>query len=103
MSSAAFSPRARRDLRNAIRWIVTDNPVAARALRDSVSTAAKRIGQHAQVGKVRPDLADDRYRFLSLTGFPYIIVYNAERNPPLIVRILHGARDLPKALQEPEP
>jgi toxin ParE1/3/4 len=35
-----------------------------------------------------------------LTGFPYVIVYNAERRSPLIVRILHAARDLPEALKE---
>jgi toxin ParE1/3/4 len=34
-----------------------------------------------------------------LTGFPYVIVYTAARNPPLIVRILHGARDLPEILR----
>jgi len=35
-----------------------------------------------------------------LSGFPYVVVHNAARNSPLIVRILHGARDLPEALKE---
>jgi len=34
-----------------------------------------------------------------LTGFPYVIVYDAGRRPPAIVRILHGARDLPEILR----
>jgi toxin ParE1/3/4 len=38
-------------------------------------------------------------RCLTLTGFPYVIVYNAERTPPRIIRILHGARDLPEILR----
>jgi toxin ParE1/3/4 len=34
-----------------------------------------------------------------LTGFPYLVVYYAERTPPVIARIVHGARDLPTELQ----
>ena len=45
------------------------------------------------------DLAGEPYRFLALTGFSYVIVYNADRTPPLILRILHGARDLPELLR----
>jgi toxin ParE1/3/4 len=35
-----------------------------------------------------------------LTGFPYVVVYDAASLPPRIVRILHGARDLPGALED---
>lgn len=98
MTSAVLAPAARRDLLAAIRWIAQDNPAAARALRDAVAHAAHRIGAHPLAGAQRPELADPPYRFVSLTGFPYILVYNSERRPPLIVRILHGARDLPALL-----
>jgi toxin ParE1/3/4 len=100
VNAAGFSPAARRDLLDAIRWISWDNPAAARALRDSVAKAAKHIGTHAHFGVSRPDIADAPYRFVMLTGFPYVIVYNADRQPPLIVRILHGARDLPEILRD---
>lgn len=100
MSAAVLSPRARRDLLAAVRWIAKDNPAAARVLRDAVAHAAKRIGTHPEIGRLRPDLADEPYRFVVLTGFPYVIVYNARRAPPLIVRILHAARDLPEALKD---
>jgi toxin ParE1/3/4 len=98
MTVALLSPAARRDLLSAIRWISQDNPGAARALRDTIARTAQRIGIHPQVGMPRPDLAAPPYRFISLTGFPYIVIYNSERRPPLIVRILHGARDLPDIL-----
>jgi len=100
MISAALAPRARRDLLAAVRWIAADNPAAARALRDAVAKAAQRIGDHPHSGSTRPELADAPYRPMLLTGFPYILVYNADRNPPLIVRILHGARDLPDVLRD---
>jgi toxin ParE1/3/4 len=40
------------------------------------------------------------YRCFLLIGFPYVIIYNAERSPPRMVRILHGTRDLPEVLRD---
>jgi len=87
-------------LLDAVRWIAYDNPTAARALRTSVVKAATNIGTYPHFGVFRSDLADAPYRFVMMTGFPYVIVYNADRRPPLIVRILHGARDLPEILRD---
>ena len=100
MSSAVLSPAARRDLLDAVRWIAWDNPAAALALRDAIVKASKHIGAHTDFGVSRPDLADPPYRFVMLTGFPYVVVYNADRRPPVIVRILHNARDLPEVLRD---
>ncbi len=100
MIAAALAPRARRELLAATRWIAKDNPAAARALRETIAKAAENISVHPHIGRLRPDLAGPQYRFLTLTGFPYILVYLAERHPPLILRILHGARDLPGALRD---
>jgi toxin ParE1/3/4 len=101
MASAVLAPRARRDLLAAVRWIARDHPATARAFRDTVARAAERIGEHSEIGVTRIELAESAYRFVVLTGFPYVVIYNSERSPPLIVRILHAARDLPRALSEP--
>ncbi|MDB5393378.1 MAG: uncharacterized protein JWM91_884 [Rhodospirillales bacterium] len=100
MNSATLSPAARRDLLDAVRWIAHDNPAAARGLRDAVLKAAMHIGAHSHFGVPRPELAEEPYRFVMPTGFPYVIVYHADRRPPLIVRVLHGARDLPDVLRD---
>jgi toxin ParE1/3/4 len=100
VSSAAISRRAQRELVNAAEWIARDNPAAAEALRGAVVSAAELIGTHAEIGSVRPHLASAMYRFLPLTGFPYIIVYQIRRRGPVIVRVVHGARDLAQALRE---
>jgi toxin ParE1/3/4 len=101
LRDAVLSPRARRDLLESVQWIARDNPDAARALRDSVALAARRLRDHPESGVEKPALADPLIRFLVLTGFPYVIVYDSERRPPLILRVLHGARDLPEILREP--
>jgi toxin ParE1/3/4 len=70
------------------------------AFRDAVETAARRIGEHPQIGTVRRHLLRPAFRFLTLTAFPYLIVYNSERDPPEIVAVIHGARDLPPLLRD---
>ncbi|CAA6603834.1 conserved hypothetical protein [Rhodospirillaceae bacterium LM-1] len=100
MTAARLSPRARDDLLSAMRWIAKDSPASAMALRDAIAAAARRIATHHDIGVLRSELADGPYRFLALTGFPYLLVYNADRKPPLILRILHGARDLPELLTQ---
>ncbi len=44
------------------------------------------------------ELAPARYRFWSLRGFPYLLVYDAEADPPIILRFVHQSRDLPGVL-----
>ena len=100
MTAAVLSRRARGDILSAVRWIADDNPAAARAFRGAIGRATTLIGEHPRVGHIRPELAGAAYRFLGLTGFPYIVVYNAEREPPLILRVLDGARDLPDLLAD---
>ncbi len=97
---AILAPQAQKDLRAALRWIASDNPVAARGLRDTVDAAARLIGARPDIGRFRPELTSARYRFWSLTGFPYLLVYEASARPPRIARIVHTARDLPKVLAE---
>jgi toxin ParE1/3/4 len=100
VTSAVLAPQARRDLANATAWIVRDNPNAARALRDTVARAAATIGRFPQIGRKRPDLAEPPVRFYALRGFPYVVVYDAYIGPPRILRVLHGARDLPQVLSD---
>lgn len=100
MTAAVLSPQARRDVLEAARWIAADAPAAARALRDALAIAAHRLGAHPDCGVARPELAEPPVRFLILTGFPYVLVYDAATKPPLILRVLHGARDLPEILRD---
>jgi plasmid stabilization system protein ParE len=99
-SAATLAPQARRDLLAAAGWIAKENPSAAIALRDAVVAAATRIGNQPRIGAVRAELAPESIRFLVVSGFPYVIVYDASREPPLILRVLHGARELPELLRD---
>jgi toxin ParE1/3/4 len=93
-----FSPRAQRELRQAAEWIAEDNPDAAEALLTAALRAAERIGNKPMLARLRPDLAPPRFRFWSLRGYPYLLVFDVENDPPLVARFVHQARDLPVLL-----
>lgn len=96
---AALTPRARRELAEAAAWIAADNPGAARALRAAVAGALERLGRFPELGAARPDLAPSPVRFLAVRGFPYVMAYDASASPPRVLRVVHGARDLPEVLR----
>ncbi len=100
MNRTRFAPRARQDVLEITRWIARENRQAALGLRDSLAQAAERLARHPECGAVRTELADAPIRFLVLAGQPYILVYDSGLRPPLILRVLHGARDLPELLRD---
>jgi toxin ParE1/3/4 len=98
VTSPLFAPRAQRELRDAVLWIEKDNPAAADALLAAAIAAARGLQAGPKLGRVRLDLAPAQYRFWSLRGFPYLLVYDAEAEPPIILRLVHQSRDLPATL-----
>jgi toxin ParE1/3/4 len=74
------------------------NPAAAEALLAAAMGATRRLQARPKLGRARLELAPERYRFWSLRGFPYLLVYDAEASPPIILRFVHQWRDLPTVL-----
>jgi toxin ParE1/3/4 len=89
-----FAPAARRDLHESLTWIAKDNEAAAEAFLQAVLQSARRIVERPMLGRLRLDLLAAPYRLWRVAGFPYLIVYNGARQPPLVLRVLHMARDL---------
>jgi toxin ParE1/3/4 len=87
------------DLLEAARWIAQDRPTAALRLQEAVRSLATSLGEHPLVGQARPEIAEGPLRFAVVRGFPYLVLYDPTLTPPLILRLLHGARDLPEVLK----
>jgi toxin ParE1/3/4 len=98
VTTPIFAPRAQRELRDAAVWIAEDNQAAANALLAAAMSAARRLQARPKLGRVRLELAPEPYRFWSLRGFPYLLVYDAAAEPPIILRFLQQSRDLPALL-----
>ena len=74
-------------------WIAQDNIAAAEEFTDRVEAAENRLGRFPEIGQARPDLAEG-VRHWPLP--PYLIIYRVEPDCVLVLRIVHGARDLPR-------
>jgi len=99
----AFAPRARRELLKAVAWIAEESPDAADGLFRGAIDAAKLIVANPMLARERAELASERFRFWSLRGYPYLLVLDTRYKPPVIVRFVHQARDLPAVLDDLEP
>jgi toxin ParE1/3/4 len=95
---ASLSPRAIRVLLEATEAIAGNSRRVAREFRASVDDALTMIGRHPEIGAERRELADPPVRFWTLTRHNYLMVYNSSRDPPRILQLVHGARDLPALL-----
>lgn len=74
-------------------YIATDSIAAAERQIQSLATAERRLAEFPELGPARPDLRPD---LRSWTVGAYLILYRIDPDALTIVRVLHGARDLPK-------
>lgn len=79
-------------------WIAGASPKASRRFQMELREALALLGSFPMTGASRPEHAPEPYRFSLLPGFPYVLVYNCQRRPPVIMRILHGSQDLSEIL-----
>ncbi len=102
MIEGIFTPQARRELEAAIDWIADDNPDAAEGLLRAALQAATMIAVKPMLARIRTDLAPSRYRFWSLRGYPYLLIFDTDMDPSVVARFVHQARDLPALLNDLE-
>ena len=91
----AFAAAAKRDLGAIVDYIAQDNPAAAEAVFDAISTIAARLADFPEMGHAGrlPNT-----RELTVAGLPYLIVYQVVRDTVTIIAVFHGARDLVRVI-----
>ncbi len=91
------------DLTEAFLCIGGDSPTAAERLLDSVEEATRFLVDHPNAGRLRQfrsPLARG-VRSWPTPGFPnHLIFYRVSGNDIEIIRVLHGARDLPRQFDD---
>lgn len=69
-----------------------DNPAAADKLLDDMGDTMRRLAQQPLMGRARIELAEG---LRSFSVGRYVLFYRPEPRGIELVRVLHGARDLP--------
>jgi toxin ParE1/3/4 len=96
MSQYRVSDAAHADLVDIWLYIASDNPEAADHFINSLVSRFSSLASMPHMGRARPELAD------RLRSFPfgnYVIFYRLMEDGIEVVRVLHGARDLPPLFQ----
>ncbi len=89
--------RARLDLKHHWRYIAGDNPAAADQLLVVAEESFKRIAENPDIGSQRSFRRIVGVRSRAVTGFGnYLVFYQTRGKTVVIVRVLHGMRDLPR-------
>jgi len=87
----SFSPRAVRDLEEIGDYIARDNPLRAVTFIQEIRDCCARIVENPQAAPLRSELGEG----IRMAVFErYLIFYRQMDDALLIVRILHGARDI---------
>jgi antitoxin ParD1/3/4/toxin ParE1/3/4 len=96
--SATFllSAEAIEDLDEIWLYIARDSIDAADRVELALREAMRLLGERPGIGHVREDLTERAVKFWPV--FAYLIVYDPGKRPVEIVRILHGALDIPSLL-----
>ncbi|MBS0464617.1 MAG: type II toxin-antitoxin system RelE/ParE family toxin [Proteobacteria bacterium] len=87
-----FTPLAEQDLEAIADYIAADNPVRALSFVRELRAQCQRITLNPPGYRLRLELGDG---IRSCAHGHYVIFFESDPDTVLIVRILHGARDIP--------
>lgn len=98
MAEAILSLEAFQDMQDIHGYIAMDDPDAADRVVSAFEKQVTLLGNQPELGQLKPKLRG--LRLWPVTDFPnYLIFYRQREGRIEIVRILHGARDLPSILE----
>ena len=97
MSVPVITPTARRDIRAICRYIAEDSVHYADRVAEAILATCQMTAELPGIGHARPDLTHRDILFVPVRGYErYVIAYAAHSEPVRILRVLHGARDVPR-------
>ncbi|MBZ5540086.1 MAG: type II toxin-antitoxin system RelE/ParE family toxin [Acidobacteriia bacterium] len=100
MSACQFTPQAAEDLFDIWSYIAEDSADAAGRVEEAIYSACAFLAEIPLAGHARTDLTALPLRFWLVQPYrSYWIVYDPETKPLQIIRILHGARNIPSLLK----
>ncbi|HYE63762.1 MAG TPA: type II toxin-antitoxin system RelE/ParE family toxin [Phycisphaerales bacterium] len=100
MKPFILTPSAEQDVFGIADHLAAQTTDAAFIVLTKMEAALWRLGENPRIGRERPDLSPKR-ELRSWHVFDYLILYHPT-TPIEVVRIVHGAQDLPTLLELPK-
>lgn len=93
MARLTITAHARADLREIHSYIAKDKPEAARRFVERLRAKARQLAETPGIGRSRRE--DLRTNLFSFPVGQYLLFYREQPGGILLVRVIHGSRDLP--------
>ena len=87
--------QAEEDLLEIWAHVAADTPAAGDRLLDRIASACEMLAKNPAAGRTRGELAE---RLRSFPVGKYVVFYRPIDDEIVVIRVLHGARDLPDLL-----
>jgi plasmid stabilization system protein ParE len=101
MSGYLLTPLAKADIFNISSYIAEDSLTAADRVEEAIFDACAFVAEAPMRGHSRSDLTDKELRFWTLTRYPnYSVVYRPDTLPVQVVAVMHGKRNVSRALRQ---
>lgn len=93
--------KADTDVEDALSHYLREAPHMAGAFIDALERAYRHIQRAPGAGSARYawELGLPEIRFVSCGKFPYLVFYQERAEAIIVIRVLHGSRDIPPTLQ----
>ncbi len=96
-------PRAQDDIDDAIDHYLGEADIrVAERFAEAILQALDLLGRNPRIGAPRDDFALPGLRCWGLRPWPQLLFYADGPSAVDVIRVLHGARDIPGSLAEPE-
>lgn len=99
MLRIVFTPTARRDLSDIGAYIAVDHPINAERVLRGIRRHVQALAANPAMGRSRPEVGEEVRSFPSGT---YMIFYRLRRDMLEVLAVVHGARDIRRALGDRE-
>lgn len=97
MSGYTLTASAEADILEILQFIASRDGVdRAFHVHDKLVEAFEALAASPEIGTRKPHLTDSTVRWWPV--FRFLVMYNAERSPIDVLRVVHSARDLPGLL-----
>ena len=96
MARYLLSDPAKADVQQILAYLHQRSPDAERRVRARLREEMRRLAEFPHIGHTRADLGDDSCRIW--TVYSYLILCRPDPQPIQILRVIHGAKDLPAEL-----
>ena len=92
----AFSPSARRDLRDIVSYISLDAPLRAVAFGQFLINSVRTLGEFPETGRIVPEIGDPSIREVVVRNYRVIYRVDHARQRVDVVRFWHAPRGKPE-------